>query len=458
MNEDLTALLSKIQSLTLNDVRDRLRVALEEKNSLKSQILQIKLDELETRAKLVEAQAKLAGTYLEDCDGLWKFTRRMLPKKEAKQLELFDKIARTTLRECYEDIDTKFPNGLPSVAMSKSGSASFSIQDQVDIFNNVWSNERAHLIPDSPICAPKWGHSAEGALEPLLIEDAAKKNEARKLLVMGYAKSIKLRKKPQNFIKFAAHKEVFDVDPSVIIIPIMPLNEVLDWEDGTPYDALVIASEINKPGRTAPMLASQSYQEVLSQFNYNDASFCSPEELETATSLIRSFLLGHAGSLMAGIPTTIDPDKSTLEKRKVLDELENVKKDIDSHGVSLPSVHKKKTFRKVLKIRFSDPAPIPDPWLLAAKAVVNLSSTRGQKLLPAFKNGEEEEEEDFELLHELHKYEMRRRQADIPVDVNFCGFGQTPDTPPQTNRRRPIVVTPFQELDDDWETLGDLFR
>jgi hypothetical protein len=99
-----------------------------------------------------------------------------------------------------------------------------------------------------------------------------------------------------------------------------------------------------------------------------------------------------------------------------LEELEKVKLNITKDGIALPSVHHGKDFRKVLKVRFlgEDDTPIPDPWLLAAKATANLSSTRGQKLLPACKKSEEE---DSELSQEIHEYEKRRLHTEYQASL-----------------------------------------
>jgi len=430
--EAVTIKLAQIEAVTIKLAESRAKLA-------------------EARAKLAEADAKLDGTYLEDCDGLWLFTREHLPKENDERLGLFDKISRTTLRQCYDDIDTQFlkftAGSLPNPTTESLGTASFKINGQVDIFNNGWNNQRAHLIPNSTICAPHWGHSAEGALQPLPSDGAMNKNKARKLLVMGYDESRKLRTMPQNFINFADNTEVYDVDPSVVIIPIMTLCKLCNsWEADTSFDALVIASKITKPDCTEPCLAEYTYRKILSHFEYKDENFCTPEDIDAATLLIRHFLLGHAGSLAAGIPTDIDPDNSSPEGKEVLEELEKVKQEIISNGIALPGIRKEKTFRKVLKVRFSgeNGAPIPDPWLLAAKAAVNLSSIRGQKLLPACKKAEED---DYEILQELHDYQMRRRLDNIPAELNIiCAMGEVPDT---------VVTTPKQEGGDDWETLGD---
>jgi hypothetical protein len=471
--------IKRLKKLTISDLGKQEVEKLKEEcrdNPVKGEVFQFALRALESEAtqkeseakqkeseaKQKELEAKLHGTYLEDCDGLWHFTRSMLPKEKEKQLELFAKISRKTRRRCYEKVDIQFKsldsNNLPDPEMKSIGSlSSILVKGVVDIFNNEWNNERAHLIPDSPTCAPKWGHSVEGAFRPIEIEDDSKKNNARTLLVMGSKGSHKMRKMPQNFIKFAAHKQVFDVDPCVIIIPILPLHGVLEWEDDKPFEALVIASDINKPDRVDPYKAHSAYQQILHHFEYKDNNFCSHSDISTATMLIRDFLLGHAGSLAAGIPMDIDPDRSSNEKKQVLEELEKVKRNITKDGIALPSVHQRKEFRKVLKVRFSgeDQTPIPDPWLLAAKAAANLSSTRGQKLLPACK---EDEEEDSELLQEIHEYLESRLHTKLPSEVNFrIGEGETPDTPPQANRRGAVVVTPPlpRDEEDDWENFGD---
>jgi hypothetical protein len=83
-----------------------------------------------------------------------------------------------------------------------------------------------------------------------------------------------------------------------------------------------------------------------------------------------------------------------------------------------------------------------------------LSSTRGQKLLPACKIGEEEE--DSELLQLLQEYEQGRLRTKIPSEVDFqIGEGETPDTPPPANRSGAVVVTPPGDGEDDWENFGD---
>ena len=469
--------LKEIKNLTISDLEAKLLEAEAKLREAEAKRREAEAKRRKAEAKLREAEAKLRedeakrlGTYLEDCDGLWSFTREKLPKEKVELLTLFDKISRKTLRKCYENIDTRFDSfaELPDPSMNSLGSASFSIAGKRDIFYNEWNNKRAHLIPDSPVCAPNWGHCAEGALQPLTIDDDAKKNQARKLLVMGYHGSPKLRQKPQNFIYFAAHKKLYDVDPSVIIIPTMPLSDVIDWEADTAYDALVIASTITKSDRSEPYMASSTYRQLLPHFEYKDEHFCSPQDIDQATSLIRDFLVGHAGSLAAGIPTDIDPDNSSDERKDVMAQLEKSQQEIINNGVALPSKHLGKTFRKVLKVRFSgeDGTPIPDPWLLAAKAAVNLSSTRGHKLLPVCK---EAEEDDYEILQELYEYQMRRRRANLPVEVDInCTVGDVPDTPPQTrhsggvavtppqvNHSGDFVVTPPRESGDDWENLGD---
>ena len=130
-----------------------------------------------------------------------------------------------------------------------------------------------------------------------------------------------------------------------------------------------------------------------------------------------------------------------------------MKLDITEKGVLLPNLRKGKTFRPVLKVSFTgdNDVPIPDPWLLAAKAAVNLSSTRGQKLLPAC---DKPEEEDYEILLEFHKYQMSRRQENIPGELNLSSIGDMPGTPLPVAHSDVAVATPPKE-EDDWENLGD---
>jgi len=405
------------------------------------------------RAK-AESDAKLAGTFLEDCDGLWEFNRKEMPKTENKQLDFFRKIARQSLmyRDCYEDIFAfQKEEILPEPSMKSLGTnSSMAVQGQVDIFHNEWNNERAHLIPDSVTCAPKWGHCAEGALRPLSGQDEKRKNKERKLLVMGYRNGGKLRKKRQNFIKFSSHKELFDVDPSVVIIPILELNQVLDWEAGTRYEALVIASTVTKPGRDVPYKASSAYQNFLHHFNYTKDCFCSPKEIKKATNLLNYFLWGHAGSLAAGIPMEmdpLDPDNKSPELEEIMAALLRVQRDILEGGLWEPTPRKGKAFRPVLKVWIDD----ADPWLLAAKAAVNLSSTRGQKLLPAC---DKHEEEDMEMLQEFHNDEIRRRRKEVPSELSLLTTEDRPETPPPGDRSGVAVITP-PGGENDWENLGD---
>mmetsp|Transcript_49031 Transcript_49031/g.118768 ORF Transcript_49031/g.118768 Transcript_49031/m.118768 type:complete len:287 (-) Transcript_49031:607-1467(-) len=209
------------QTLTTTSAGDTLKtLALGQKWEL----LESESKLLESESKLLESESKRLGTFLEDCDGLWVFNYQKIVARDP--LRHFTQISRTVLRSCYVEINKEFTNStsypakLPDPSMKSQGSASFAIEGKTDIFNNPYSIKRAHLIPDSPICAPKWGHSCEGAFRPITIVDNHK-NEARKLLVMGSRGSKKIRKSLQNFIKFSKHQEFFDVDPSVIIVPIM---------------------------------------------------------------------------------------------------------------------------------------------------------------------------------------------------------------------------------------------
>ncbi|CAB9531531.1 hypothetical protein SEMRO_3642_G349920.1 [Seminavis robusta] len=192
---------------------------------------------LEMRLRALESEAKLNGTYLEDCDGLWKFTPRTIPEGKEEQLRLFDNISRNTLRKYYKDVGETFeldPNNLPDAEMKSLGSASFSVRGKRDIFNNPFILLRAHLIPDSQVCAPK---------------------------------------KPQNFITFSGPKEVYDVDPSVMIMPIMSLDSVReDWQDDISFDALVIANEEEV---YEILLALHEYEMRRRQTNLPDEVNCS---------------------------------------------------------------------------------------------------------------------------------------------------------------------------------------
>jgi hypothetical protein len=390
----------------------------------------------EEQQGIAEERLALAnGTYYEDANGLWSFTKQDLPTDRNDQQIKFNKIARWKRPKCYREHSIvyepprKVDKMLPRFENRTVGSNSQVRLTDYDMFGNYFNRMRAHLAPDSKTCAPSWGHAAEGALGKIEDEiEEEKKIELRRLLVMGPFGdgTMGFRYSPFNFIRFYTHKDYFDAAPHVMIVPILTIHQILKWNN-TPYDVLVIASEYN--GTPANL--------VYQAFCPRKKQECSSAEISTATKSLTAFMVGLAASLLMEVPIKLNPNKN---KRA---ELIEVKDDIEVNGIALPHFDVGKHIRPVMKVRIGKiddhDEVITDPWMLTAKAAVNLSWCQEQKLLPACKP-------KLDISEEYRAFLDKIAAQPIPTTISVPAL---PTTPGQVGRGGIPSVTPEKE-EEDW--------
>lgn len=411
---------------------------------------------LKKSALTLEKTALLEGTYYEDVDGLWKFTpERLVERKDRGKRgqvlnSLFEDIARNSRPSCYSNNSfghvyeppRKSRSSLPNVKSGSVGTNSMVSLQQKDIFGNHFNKQRAHIAPDSKTCSPSWGHAVEGALGRV---EGNKKNEKRRLMIMGSEDQNGkdgFRFSPFNFIRFSSHDQYYDNAPHLMLLPIMTVYGIKKWDNNS-YDVLVIASQFRD------QLAKDVYRSV----THGDAGIqCTPQEISKATTSLQAFMKGLAASLLQEVPTQLALLSNNQDKKE---ELDAVRKLVEKDGLMLPCFEVNQRTKPVLKLQFgaSDASTaIADPWMLMAKAAVNVSWSRGQKLLPACRPSSAENEEDHVFWQNMAEFEMAQRQSLIPASVSMPLTQATPNNVGKTGGAP--VVTPEKD-GENWEFMDD---
>lgn len=98
------------------------------------------------------------------------------------------------------------------------------------------------------------GLATEGAIRGIETADDKEKNKTRLLRRMGSKnyKSSCLRSDIHNYLNLTGdHRVSFHQEPQTIIIPMKPLEEIMDWDGETPYDVLVVVTSSCQGGIAA---------------------------------------------------------------------------------------------------------------------------------------------------------------------------------------------------------------
>ena len=401
---------------------------------------------------LFEKEITSLGLYFEDVDGLWNFegsdsAYEMPPICETLELQaLFDEVKRDTTPPCY--ISATYNVYIPPSILSNNRSlplpwdASAGTNKTIsnvdfDIVGKPYNHQRAHNAPDSKTCCPSWGHVAEGVLGPVLGANSAEVNQKRKLLIMGKRSDrgkSSLRFSPFNFLRFVAHKEYYDTNPQVFMLPILSVDDIKVW-DNIPYDVLLIC------GKWGDKSASTAYVELLGHYRNTfgkSPAECRPSEIGLATTSLRKYMQALAASLMLNVPIDL---AATTEKQT---ELEHVRDNIKINRLKLPSFSEGSKIRPVMKLRFESRFagdPIPDPWLLLAKGATNMSWILGQKLLPACTAAGNDYDDQHPVWQNLEDFRRVQLQKSIPTTLSVPVGSVAPSTPKNTHSNE-VVATP----------------
>jgi hypothetical protein len=239
----------------------------------------------------------------------------------------------------------------------------------------------AHLLPHATSCARLYAPLVEAVVGlDLSQEPPARKKLKRQILVHGlYTLNDKTNKYERaratgvkhcrtNMARVIAQRKYLDFNPSLIMIPIMTLQQVLDY-DGGRYSVLVIAA------------TPSVYEETVLTKRYD---LCTNDDIKLATSTLASFVKGVAFSLAN---ETDDADIVRLKVPRERRAIQLTKETLEDAGkVRIPEILGGSKKLRVAKLHFDlaaeDTHQECDPFLLYVKATVVWSSLQGQKLLP----------------------------------------------------------------------------
>jgi hypothetical protein len=413
---------------------------------------------------------------------------------------------RTQIDELWEPVDETFDNGafetvcrsvphasyssmilkardvvlLPRLTAEDSSrnnnSSRSSTPDKIDIFGGM-DAEKAHLVPHAPICSATWGIICQAVVGVDFESEVHDRNRlilTLQQLVCGRVgegkRSSGMRYSPLNLIYLAApHKNYFDRNPALMVVPIMDLEEMKAWQEGQAYWVICIPGQCDGYHATVRQLNSKIFGDAAPS-----STRCTVDELDKATHLLGACIKAHAAVLTRDSPALIPSDllhgagPDTESRRQLL--LGTRNKLRASGTVTVPSVKSTRgiienRLKHLMKVRLTQ--NIPDPALCVLRAAVSWSSRFDQKLLPACPDGPDKDEgdsEDKELLA-LGEEELEESRA-----MNFNPVGQTIDVVAPESSSRPVTVSPDKEAkrslpfkvlkgkadDTDWENLDDI--
>jgi hypothetical protein len=200
---------------------------------------------------------------------------------------------------------------------------------------------------------------------------------------------------PTNKIRLSLQQFYFDETPCVIIVPIMSLQQVLDW-DGAGYRAIVLA------GGHDDTTAADVYRGIHASFvppglSLEDVLASGPD-IEMARVLLTAVVRGLAYSLHH--TSNLLEAKLSLNASKILTELRHTFTSHIPNTIQVPSDGRspyRDVHARVVKFvdHGNDGHPAPDPLLLAVKSAINWSWRNQQKLLATGELVAEEDEMDI---------------------------------------------------------------
>ena len=253
------------------------------------------------------------------------------------------------------------------------------INSSVDFMSNVLS-ESAHLLSNAKLCHVAYLHLAQ-AVTGVFLADNYKR---RKLLngMRGRQRRINdsgIKHSKFNKLYLKSQKQFLDsTPPALIVLPILPLDQIQDWDGVTPYSAMVLP---------CGPLGRQAAEAVL---KYSRAQ-CSHKEVEVAVSVLATFIHDIAESLIDlehDVVADFDicagqtNDRSVYRWKELVRELRGAA----NPSITIPTLKTDLDFQniRVAKGTLSRISScLPDPFLLALKGAVNYSSHTGTKLMPA---------------------------------------------------------------------------
>jgi hypothetical protein len=243
------------------------------------------------------------------------------------------------------------------------------------LFNE--KGEKAHLFPNASVC-----HVAYMGIVQAATGCFAESRWKRRKLLNGVKDRDRrmtdsgIKHSKYNKFHLFMQKELLDsTPPALIIVPIMELAQIKDW-NGTTYHAMVL------PCGEEPDLAAKM---VLRNVRH----CCNKTDIQKGIEVLCDFIKDIAGSLIDQDQDILeDVETETSSRDASLRRWKNLVHELRGDGASIqiPALKDDLEWKKVnVAMGTFDRtlSCLPDPFLLAVKGAVNFSSLVGTKLLPA---------------------------------------------------------------------------
>lgn len=350
-----------------------------------------------------EEKARNEGTYYSRCDDIWEAVEEQFDRNSLMAIQRKEphplykdttKFLTTTdeLRPAYDSTRSKYDPGSSLESHTNDSQTAKTRKRRLEsacVHNkSVTDGEIAHLIPHAQSCARFYGPmvvAATGCRQFIAEEDPTKKEKQEQVLIHGQyqpshgqdnqAKKSRCESKSglkhhrANMARVPLQKWYLDFIPSILMIPVLTLEQTLSYEKGA-YNVLLICSTTEAYSRTS----------------FRGEEDCSNEdELKTATGTLASFVKAAACTLASTSTEMIETKMSKIDREKILKSKAQIER---TASVLVPKVKNnlKNSKWRLAKVtwdtRNEKSHQECDPFLLFTRAAVVWSSVQNQKLLP----------------------------------------------------------------------------
>ena len=276
-------------------------------------------------------------------------------------------------------------------------------------------------------------------------EDRQKKQAVVKILkyLVEDAGVISIKNSPYNLTRVSGnHQDAYDVDPKLIIVPLMTLEAAKEWTPGVPYDVAIVSSTVDTYIQHVAMKPLEN--------KYNrTVGLASPSEMANGTALLAAMVKAHAeiaaGDRAGGVVNPVD-----LMTPQDQENMKELYKDLRNGRVEVPVANNS---GKVLKVRLEEKHDymVPDPLILAMKAAINwYYITKQKKLLPACVPVDPETALLEELQLEQHEEDMQEALRPKSIVDLAKGLHQWHPSTPESQGSQParVSLSPKQDKDE----------
>lgn len=319
-----------------------------------------------------------------------------------------EKMRRTKTPSIYMDLANAAQQNSKSLKTEGSSQSSDSkiFSDAQFAISGKADHNKGHQIHKSPTCRPFYGPIAERAVGCHFGEED--QESGWRILLRGKGNVIGIEKMAENFVVLTdPHESIYDSLSKGVVttIPIIQVEDALEWDQGIPYDLLLIAD------------SKSTYESLAPRERRNVLQKATPEDVRTGTEFLSSCiaalveLLASDDNKFLGTMTDIlkqkkdeDHDSKVQNYRAIMrkDKLPDLKclrdKLRKEQGHALLPTTKPDVTKSIIKVNMEDYMkysgvgtygddvyPFADPLLVGFKAAINAyyQITRPYKLLPA---------------------------------------------------------------------------